>query len=432
MFDVTETETAWGDGYRFNEKGNWGMWFSYEWVCFADLELIKTIDTEPPYAIGDEITWNVTVVNKGPDPAINVIVKDYPPEGGLVSIISFECSHGSFDSTVAEWDIGDLGLEESAQLTIVTEILERGTIIDSAEVYACDSIDLDSTPGNYDPADPVATDEDDSDSASIIFFPEAGNAYIGYEDRQNGDFDYNDFGMNMELTEVYKNNCLASIDMKFTSVAHKAGDSHDIHIERLFDEETYYDYQISRTTAASGTETSAGSYTGQGDFDIILFDSHSYSYEDVVTIHIDITSGCEEFTIPTAPRWDLDPVFALYNPYMFDRTVTVTRNIGDWQAFTGIQVPYILVVPYEDWPAPGEGVTITTVYDKFDDYYSTQDSAYADWYIPWYTQIAFFFNKNWKFHAYSTSLAQAHSRTVYKAYDKFSSAWEQSSIQVIA
>ncbi len=30
---ITETETAWGNGTRFNTKGNWGMYIPYHWPC---------------------------------------------------------------------------------------------------------------------------------------------------------------------------------------------------------------------------------------------------------------------------------------------------------------------------------------------------------------------------------------------------------------
>ncbi len=217
----------------------------------------------------------------------------------------------------------------------------------------------------------------------IIRFPEEGNAYIGYEDRPARDFDYNDFGMNMEVEEIYIDGCLDSIDMTFTSVVKLAGDTHEIHIKRSFDSATSYDYKITRSVANVGTETPAGTGSGSGDFDIILFDSAYFAAGKVVTVNIDITSGCEAYIEnPTPPRWDLEELFAYYDPWMYDRGISSAHHIEKTQSFGGITVPYILVVPYTDWPAPGEGVTITGPYPYFDDYYSTQDPIYETWYIP--------------------------------------------------
>ncbi len=227
----------------------------------------------------------------------------------------------------------------------------------------------------------------------IITFPEEGNAYIGYEDRTGGDFDYNDFGMNMYVLETYANGYLASIQLEFTSVVHEAGDNHNIHISRLFSGSTAYTYTITRTHTAYGTETPECTDTpGSGTFDIILFDSSDSSVVGkTVTIDITITTQTELYDpAPTPPRWDLDPVFAYYDPWMYDKSYGPNAwHIDDVQSTTifgdsspGIDVPYIIVVPYTDWPAPDEGVTITGPYPDFDDYYRTKDSMYADWYIP--------------------------------------------------
>jgi hypothetical protein len=222
----------------------------------------------------------------------------------------------------------------------------------------------------------------------VIRWPEQGTAYIGYEDRKAGDFDYNDFGMNMYVQETYVGNCLSEIDMEFEALTRLAGDRHDIHILRTLSGSTDYDYTITRTAPAQGTETPAGSGSDSGNFDIVLFDSnYHYTLGNIVTIHIDITAGCEIYNpAPTAPRWDLDPVFAYYDPWMYDRSISAARHIGDWQAATtklptqGYNVPYIITIPVTNWPAPAEAVTITGPYPEFDDYYRTQDPMYENWY----------------------------------------------------
>jgi hypothetical protein len=228
---------------------------------------------------------------------------------------------------------------------------------------------------------------------TIITFPEDGTAYIGYEDRPVGyDHDYNDFGMNMYVQETYVNDCLSAITMEFTSIVRLAGDRHDIHILRTLSDDTEYTYTIERSTSAQGTETpEVTGASGSGDFDIVLFDTIYFTVDDTVTIDIAVTS-CDDYydPSPTPPRWDLDPVFAYYDPWMKDKSygpnywyIDSEFDSTKWgDPSPGITVPYIIVVPYLDWPAPGEGVIITNPYPDFDDYYRTHSAAYEDWYLP--------------------------------------------------
>ncbi len=228
---------------------------------------------------------------------------------------------------------------------------------------------------------------------TTVTFPEEGNAYIGYEDRTGGDFDYNDFGMNMYVLETYTNGFLKSIHLEFTSVVHLAGDNHDIHISRILSPDTAYTYTITRDHTIYGTETpECTDSPGSGTFDIILFDSTDPNVVGkTVTIDITIATDTESYNPnPTPPRWDLAPVFAYYDPWMDDKSYSPNAwHIDDQQATTifgdpspGIDVPYILVVPYTNWPAPGEGVTITDTYPDFDDYYRTHNPIYKEWYMP--------------------------------------------------
>jgi len=214
-----------------------------------------------------------------------------------------------------------------------------------------------------------------------------GTAYVGYEDSESGDFDYNDFGMSMSIEEVYLGDCLHTISMTFESVVYLANDIHDIHILRTLSSSTAYNYTITRTTVAQGTETpEVMNASGQGNFDIVLFDSDYYTLGDTITINIEITSGCESYDpTPEPPRWDLAPIFTYYDPYMNNRTTDTEYHIGDWQPATsplpwprGYDVPYVLVVPVTGWEAPEEGERITNPYPDFDDYYKT--GSPENWY----------------------------------------------------
>jgi hypothetical protein len=223
----------------------------------------------------------------------------------------------------------------------------------------------------------------------IIYWPPEGNAYIGYEDRTGGDFDYNDFGMSMQVQETYVNNYLSEITMTFVSKEKKAGDVHDIHITRTLDPGTQYNYTITRTTTAQGTETAAGTYPGaSGDFDVVLFDSQYFTNGDSVTIHIEVTTSNDMYN-PSAvpPRFDLPSLFAFYDPWMHDKSYGPNDwHIGDMQSTTkfgtpAINVPYIIVAPVTAWNAPAEGQRVNIPYPDFDDYYRTLNPIYAEWYL---------------------------------------------------
>ena len=81
--------------------------------------------------------------------------------------------------------------------------------------------------------------------------------------------------------------------MTFESVLHLAGDSHDIRILRTLSGSTAYNYTIARTTPAQGTEApEVMNASGQGNFDVVLFDSDYYTLGNTVTINIEIANGC--------------------------------------------------------------------------------------------------------------------------------------------
>lgn len=225
----------------------------------------------------------------------------------------------------------------------------------------------------------------------IVRFPLDGNAYVGYEDRlTSSDFDYNDFGMKMELEETYADGILQSVFMKFTAVVNDAGDVHDIHIARPYKGD--YVYTITRSVPAVGTETAAGTdLLGSGNFDIVLFDTGNFpgmtgpDLTASVTIEITMDEANNQNLLTDygiAPRFDLDSVFSLYNPYMANRTQVGSILLTSmFEIEPGVNAPLILVVPKTDWIPPAEGVNIATVYGDFINYYDTELAMYENWFI---------------------------------------------------
>ena len=227
------------------------------------------------------------------------------------------------------------------------------------------------------------------ETTEIVKFPEAGNAYIGFEDRLTGsDFDYNDFGMNMELEETYENGVLKSIEMEFTAVVNDAGDVHDIHIARALLGD--YSYTVERSRGATVREQAAGmDILGSGEFDIVLFDTANFpgivgqTLNDWVKITITMAEGNDQNLLEDyepADRFDLSEVFSLYEPYMFNRNTGNDIRLGSFDMFKDVQVPLILIVPFNDWEAPAEGQPIDQKYPGFLNYYDTEGAEDADWF----------------------------------------------------
>jgi len=213
-------------------------------------------------------------------------------------------------------------------------------------------------------------------NVETVRFPEEGTAYIGYEDTQGGDFDYNDFGMNMYIQETYVGGCLAEINMWFESARKDSGGTHLIHILRTLS--ASYNYTITRSPAQGTEETPAVTNgAGQGDFDTVLFDTSDFTSGATVTIHIEIVDGCEPYS---GTPW------AYYDPYMYYWNHG-EHHIGDRQSAVaplpswpdGYFVPYILVIPVSGWGAPAEGQCITDLWPYFDDYYA--EGSHLNWYL---------------------------------------------------
>ena len=124
----------------------------------ADLSLIKEVDIAAP-AIGQNVTFTITVANAGPGAANNVIVMDLLPAD--LDFVSSDPSQGSYDDVTGIWTVGSIDAGEDATLEIVATATTATGQNNDAEVTDVDEFDPDSTPGNNDPA------EDDQDTVSV-------------------------------------------------------------------------------------------------------------------------------------------------------------------------------------------------------------------------------------------------------------------------
>ena len=76
--------------------------------------------------------WIIKVVNKGPNGAVGVYVKDVLPSS--TKFVSYTVSKGSFDKTTGVWTIGDLAKGEEVTLIITCKVLSAGSITNMAVV----------------------------------------------------------------------------------------------------------------------------------------------------------------------------------------------------------------------------------------------------------------------------------------------------------
>jgi uncharacterized repeat protein (TIGR01451 family) len=127
----------------------------------TDLSLTITPDTATP-AIGEDVTFTVTLANAGPDAATNIVVTDIIPAG-----LTLQSSTAETGTTYAAntWTIPTLASGEDVTLTIVLRATNGDPLSYSAQVTDSDQTDTDSTPNDG--------EGDDFDSASIDAVPTA-------------------------------------------------------------------------------------------------------------------------------------------------------------------------------------------------------------------------------------------------------------------
>jgi large repetitive protein len=110
----------------------------------ADLSLAKTVDNASP-AVGDQVTFTLTLGNAGPSDATGVSVIDLLPDG--FEYLS-DTSGGSYNPASGLWVIGDVDAGNIASISIVVEVTEANSATNTAEVASSDQPDGDSTPGD--------------------------------------------------------------------------------------------------------------------------------------------------------------------------------------------------------------------------------------------------------------------------------------------
>ena len=87
----------------------------------VDLAITKVVDNANPL-FDSIITYTITVVNNGPDASTDVVVKDIWPANGL----KFITSTGTYNPATGIWNVGELGSNKIATLTITAKTTAVG------------------------------------------------------------------------------------------------------------------------------------------------------------------------------------------------------------------------------------------------------------------------------------------------------------------
>ena len=113
-------------------------------ISVADLELIKEANVTK-VKVKENFTYLITVINHGPDTAINARAFDKLPKG--LKLLGFEASKGDYDPESGKWSIGDLKKGEKVTLRIDVMALVAGNVINEARVES-DTFDNDTSNNN--------------------------------------------------------------------------------------------------------------------------------------------------------------------------------------------------------------------------------------------------------------------------------------------
>ena len=136
--------------------------------AMADLSLEKTVvDDDLMPLVGEEITFQITVSNAGPDAATGVEVVDLLPSG--FDFILFSATSGTYDETTGLWTVGTIESGETQTLFVDVIVNEptgaANEYLNIAEVTASNVIDPNSTPNNDD------GDQSENDEDNVLVVP---------------------------------------------------------------------------------------------------------------------------------------------------------------------------------------------------------------------------------------------------------------------
>src|SRR5262249_37364117 len=101
----------------------------------ADIDVTKAASNSTP-AVGEEVTFTVKVLNRGPSPATGVVVSDVLPSG--LAFVSAGRSQGPYDSTGGLWTVGTIAATQAQGLVLTARVTQAGDLTNPATKTASD------------------------------------------------------------------------------------------------------------------------------------------------------------------------------------------------------------------------------------------------------------------------------------------------------
>ena len=124
--------------------------------------------------IGDEVVWDVSVINLANNTAKNVKVFDQLPDG--LKYIKHYTTKGTFNPLTGIWDIGDLSMADGEVFLYITTLaLTNGEKINKAYLTT-DSINLNPETFEEEEIDVGDVDDDDDDDDKSVEFKSSSSA----------------------------------------------------------------------------------------------------------------------------------------------------------------------------------------------------------------------------------------------------------------
>ncbi|WP_026810061.1 Calx-beta domain-containing protein [Arenibacter latericius] len=165
--------------------------------CIVDLEIKKNVDQKNP-AIGEEITFTITITNHSTIMVTNVQVQDLVDASSGFQYISSSASAGVYDELSGVWELEEMMEKEVQTLTIVVAIPQEGSFTN--EAILVDSFPEDGTPENNSANVTITVGEETPEDCGFVF-----NLISPNEDGTNDH-------LHINCIEDYPNNTLQIYD----------------------------------------------------------------------------------------------------------------------------------------------------------------------------------------------------------------------------